>query len=396
MTYTQSILKRKLEAILAWPFVFLGKIMAPLFPLRKKHDMFIFCPSADIGGANKVNADLCSIFADKSPLVIFSKKPKNNEFLSKFQIDGVRIIDLHKKVDNKLYHFVNFFYRGVISSWINKSDNPVVIGGESLFFYKVFPYVKNELRFVEISHLNTWFEFTQAFVKDIDARVFSTAKLKRDAEELYQKNNLPEEWYSRLHFIDNMVEMPEPSNHTNPQLEVVFIGRGSPQKRVYLIAAMAKKFHEMNVPIHFSFVGDVDKVFNIEDFPWCTFYGNVRDRNQMESIYRKSDVLLLTSAFEGLPIAIMEMMAYGKVVVSTAVDGIPDYITSGENGFLLENNTDEDKIIEEGIAVLSKLFTDRSLLEKVGHTSRIYAENNFSEKVFKERYGEVLFGNLPG
>ena len=64
---------------------------------------------------------------------------------------------------------------------------------------------------------------------------------------------------------------------------------------------------------------------------------------------------LLTSAYEGLPIAVMEMMAHGKVVVSTAVDGIPDYITNGENGFLLENNTDENKIIEEGISVLKIL-----------------------------------------
>ena len=356
--------------------------------------MFIFCPSADIGGANKVNADLCAAFADKSPLVIFSKKPKNNEFLSKFQIDSVRIIDLHKKVDNKLFHFVNLFYRGVISSWINKSDNPVVIGGESLFFYKVFPYLKKELKFVEISHLNTWFNFTQSFVKDIDARVFSTAKLMRDAEDLYRKNDLPKEWYSRLHFIDNTVDIPYLSAHQNQQLEVVFIGRGSPQKRVHLIAAIAKKLHELNSPVHVSFVGDVEKVFNIDDYPYCTFYGNVRDRDQMETIYQKSDVLLLTSAFEGLPIAIMEMMAYGKVVVSTAVDGIPDYITNRENGFLLENNPNENKIIEEGISVLSNLSGNKDLLEKVGHNSRVYAEENFSGKVFKERYQEVLFGKL--
>ena len=271
-----------------------------------------------------------------------------------------------------------------------------MIGGESLFFYKVFPYVKKELRFIEISHLNTWFNFTQAFVKDIDARVFSTAKLKRDAEELYQKNNLPEEWNNRLHFIDNMVDMPTLSPHKNAQMEVVFIGRGSPQKRVYLIAAIAKKLHEINAAVHFSFVGDVDKIFNIEDYTYCTFYGNVRDRNQMESIYQESDVLLLTSAFEGLPIAIMEMMAYGKVVVSTAVDGIPDYITSGENGFLLKNNPDEDKIIEEAVAVLTKLSADKNLLENIGKNSRIYAENHFSEKVFKERYEELLFGELPG
>ena len=145
-------------------------------------------------------------------------------------------------------------------------------------------------------------------------------------------------------------------------MEVVFIGRGAPQKRVHIIAAIAKKMNEMKANIHFSFVGDVEKVINIAEYPYCTFYGNIKDRNKMEDIYKNSDVLLLTSAYEGLPIAVMEMMAYGKVVVSTAVDGIPDYITNGENGFLLENDPDENKIIEEGILILNKLAGDKILI----------------------------------
>ena len=392
MTYGRAILKRKIEAVLALPFVLLGKLMSPFFRLKTKHKLFIFCPSADIGGANKVNADLCKCFADKSPLVIFSKKPKNNEFLPLFQIPGVRVIDLHRFVDNKLYHFVNFFYRGIISSWINKVEDPIVIGGESLFFYKVLPYIKEEARIAEISHLNTWFNYTQAFVKDINARVFSTQKLKRDAEELYKKNNLPSEYYSRLFFIDNMVDIPVEPDNKNENPEVVFIGRGAPQKRVHLIAAIAKRLHEKKSNIHFSFVGDVEKIINPQDYPYCRFYGNVKERNQLEDIYKRSDILLLTSAFEGLPLAVMEMMAYGKVVVSTAVDGIPDYITNGENGFLLENNPDENKIIEEAISVLNHLSGNRNLLEETGKNSRIYAEQHFSGKVFCEKYGKVLFG----
>ncbi|MDP4283477.1 MAG: glycosyltransferase family 4 protein [Bacteroidota bacterium] len=392
MTYRQAILKRKAEAVFAYPFVLLGKLLSLFFPLKTKHEIFIFCPSADIGGANKVNADLCKCFANKSPLVIFSKKPKNNEFLTLFQIEGVRIIDLHYFIDNKLYHFVNFFYRGIISSWINKGGKPVVIGGESLFFYKVLPYIKKEAKLIEISHLNTWFNYTQSFVKDIDIRIFSTVKLKRDAEAIYKKNNLPREFYSRLIFIDNMVKIPERFENKNQDLEVVFIGRGSPQKRVHLIAAIAKELHDQKSNIHFSFVGDVEKIINPKDFPYCTFYGNVRDRNKMEDIYKASDVLLLTSAFEGLPIAIMEMMAYGKVVLSSAVDGIPDYITNGQNGFLLGNNRDEDKIIEEGISVLNKLAGNKDLLEETGRNSRRYAEKHFSGKVFCEKYGKVLFG----
>jgi L-malate glycosyltransferase len=390
VTYKTAIIKRNIEAVLIYPFVLLGKMMSVFFPLKTKHEVFIFSPSADIGGSVKVNYDLCVCLADKSPLVIFSKKPKNNEFLEQFTKKGVRTIDLHRYVDYKWYHFVNLFYRGIIASWINKAGNPVVVGGESLFFYKVLPHIKKKARRADICHLNTWFNFTQQFMKDIDVRIFSTAKLKRDAEALYKKNNLPAEYYSRLCFIDNKIDIPEYFQKDNATLSVVFIGRGAPQKRVHIIAAIAKKMHELKINIHFSFVGDVEKVINPAEYPYTTFYGNIRDKNKMEDVYNNSDVLLLTSAYEGLPVAVMEMMAHGKVAVSTAVDGIPDYITNGENGFLLENHIDENKIVEEAVFVLQDLANNKILLQEVGKKSRLYAEQHFSGKTFCEKYRSVL------
>jgi glycosyltransferase involved in cell wall biosynthesis len=392
VTYKTAIIKRNIEAVFIYPFVLLGKIMSPFFSLKTHHEVFIFSPSADIGGSVKVNYDLCACLADKSPLVIFSKKPKNNGYLEQFNIHGVRTIDLHKYLDYKWYHFVNLFYRGVISSWINKVENPIAIGGESLFFYKILPHIKKNAKRADICHLNTWFNYTQQFIKDIDVRIFSTAKLKRDAEALYKKNNLPAPLYSRLYFIDNKVNIPERFQNINSTLSVVFIGRGAPQKRVHIITAIAKKFYEVKTNIHFSFVGDVEKIINPADYPYATFYGNIKDRNKMEEIYKSADVLLLTSAYEGLPIAVMEMMAHGKVVVSTAVDGIPDYITNAENGFLLENNIDENKIIEEGIFLLQNLANDKTLLQEVGEKSRVYAEQHFSGKTFCEKYRSVLIG----
>src|SRR5205814_6459138 len=113
--------------------------------------------------------------------------------------------------------------------------------------------------------------------------------------------------------------------------------------------------------------------------------------NKMEEIYQGSDVLLLTSADEGLPLAVMEMMAYGKVIVSTAVGGIPDYVQNGKNGFLIKNDDDENRIINEGISVLSNLVGNTALLEKVGEENRMYAEKHFSVKAFCDNYRKILF-----
>jgi glycosyltransferase involved in cell wall biosynthesis len=372
-----------------FPFVLLGRLYGRLFPLKAPITHFLFFSSADIGGAIKVNADIVDCIKDKRPLIIFSKNPKNNGFKALFEQEGVRIIDLHKKIDNKLYHFVNFFYRGVLATWINRSEHPVVFGGECLFFYKVIPHIRKDIPRIELCHLDTWFPYSIGLIDQITLRICSTTKLKETIIEQYRENNVADKFYKRLHFIENKIDIPEYQEVHNPLLEVVFIGRGAPQKRVYLIAAIAAKMHELGLPVHISFVGDVEKVIDPKDYPFCKFYGNVNDEALMQRIYRQSDVLILTSAYEGLPLVVMYMMAYAKVVLSTAVNGIPDYISHMENGLLIRA-TEEEKIVEEGVGLLQLLIDDPALKFELGKRSREIARQKFGGEVFCQEYRKVL------
>lgn len=391
MTYRQALRKRRIETTLAWPLVWLGKLFSKFFRPDISPGLFIFSPSADIGGANMNNADIAKLFAHLHPIVIFSKRPGNNQFLPLYKSPGVTLWDLSQKIDYKWVHFVNIFYRGVIAQWINSTRDAVVIGGESLYFHKVFPWLNKEVRTIELSHLDTWFNYTQQFVADIDARVFSTKRLMNDAEKFYDRQNIPSQYKSRMVFIDNMIpEFQEPVFKPGTYLEVIFIGRGSPQKRVHLVAAIAQKAHEKRLPLHFTFVGDVSSILNTSEFPYCVFHGNVKDRNRLLQIQKESDVLLLTSAFEGLPMAVMEMMSLGKVIVSTAVNAIPDYIKDGINGFLIPDNKNERMIVEDAIIALSMLAADKELLRKIGSHNFKEAKEKFGKERFFERWNNLL------
>ena len=389
MTYKAAVLKRNIELVIMFPFVVLGKLAGQLFPLKPQHKIFLFFPASDIGGSVKVNADITECIRDQKPVIIFSKKPKNNQFRSHFEMEGVRIIDLHKYLDNKIYHFVNFFFRGVLAAWINKSDKPVIFGGESIFFYKMLPHVKKNTKKIELCHLNTWINYSLAFAKYIDLRIFSTPKIKRDVEELYNRNHLPQSFFNKLLFIDNKVDIPPFKEISNNILEVLYVGRGAPQKRVYLVAEIAKQMHQSGDPVHFSFAGDVESLVPVDVREYVTLYGNVRDEKALHDIYMGSDVLILTSAYEGLPIVIMDMMARGKIVLSTAVDGIPDYITHLENGMLITEK-DETKIVQQGVELLRLLLTRPNLKREMERRSYQYALRHFSGETFCHSYRKFL------
>ncbi|MCP9750918.1 glycosyltransferase family 4 protein [Ferruginibacter sp. HRS2-29] len=389
MTYNAAKNKLMIETVLMWPFVALGKIAGYFFRLNTEHDVFLFFPNGDIGGSPQVNIDLTNCIRDKKPLIVFSKKPNNNEFREKYDIEGVRVLDIHKYIDNKAFHFINFFFRGLLATWINRRPSAVIFGGESIFFYKMLPHLKKKVHTVELCHLPTWLPYSIGFIDRIDCRVFSTLKLQEAVEQQYRDNHLGQHYFEQLYFFDNAIDIPVYREVQNKELKVYFIGRGAAQKRVHLVAAIAKRIHEEQLPVMFNFVGDVEKVINPSDYPYSKFYGNVKDQQLMKTIYETADVLLLTSSHEGLPIVVMQMMAHGKVVISTAVNGIPDYIAHLQNGLLISATT-EHEIINEGVTYIKKLLAEPSLAKQLGLNSREIAIQKFSRAAFCGHYRKLL------
>lgn len=56
---------------------------------------------------------------------------------------------------------------------------------------------------------------------------------------------------------------------------------------------------------------------------------------EMDSIYAATDLLMLTSDTEGTPHVLLEAMGSDIPIVSTAVGGIPEFVTSEEHGLLV-------------------------------------------------------------
>ena len=93
--------------------------------------------------------------------------------------------------------------------------------------------------------------------------------------------------------------------------------------------------------------------------------------------FAEADVFVLPTAYpyEGQPLAILEAMAAGLPVVSTARGAIPDMVVEGETGFLVPENDPEALA-----AMLERLLEDADGRRRMGEAGRRLWEARFTDR----------------
>jgi glycosyltransferase involved in cell wall biosynthesis len=121
------------------------------------------------------------------------------------------------------------------------------------------------------------------------------------------------------------------------------------------------------------------------------FLGALRDR-QLIDTYRGATLFVLPSHLETLSIVVLEAMACGLPVISTACGGPADHVHSGETGFLVPVG-DWRAMAHQMLVVLR----DRDQAERVGRAARRWAVDTFSTEVIYPQldalYAEVFGAN---
>lgn len=105
------------------------------------------------------------------------------------------------------------------------------------------------------------------------------------------------------------------------------------------------------------------------------------DRQAVAEFFRKSDMVVIPSMFEGLPNVAMEAAASGCALVGTKVGGIPEVIMEERNGFLVDRKN-EEQLAEK----LQKIILNKELLSTCKIESRKYMEEKFDSAQFAEGY----------
>jgi glycosyltransferase involved in cell wall biosynthesis len=107
-------------------------------------------------------------------------------------------------------------------------------------------------------------------------------------------------------------------------------------------------------------------------------------RNDLPDLLSAADSVLMPSLTEGFPRVAIEAMAAGKSVIATKVGGVPEAITHGQSGILVQ-----PKNIESMSTALVELVRDVELQARLSVAARKHVEQNYSVEKYVARLDEI-------
>ncbi len=233
------------------------------------------------------------------------------------------------------------------------------------------PRVKR-LFFIWLERLSAWFSDKLVVVSYYDRQKGLDSHIGKENKYSFIRYGVD---YTEFNIKDQNIreELGINPNDLVVGMIACFKPQKSPQNFIRL-AFLVKKF---SPHIKFLLVGDgilrrsIEKLIeklNLKNYVILTGW-----RCDIPRILSAIDVFVLTSLWEGLPIAILEAMASSKPVISTHTGGVSEVIVEGKTGFLVRPR--DINRMSERLAVLIK---DENLRRQIGQNARAGLGSNFT------------------
>lgn len=203
--------------------------------------------------------------------------------------------------------------------------------------------------------------------------------------------------HGRVYRYINCINVSELSDHnhkaTDGNVRALFLGAVGVRKGIPELLDAMSILQSRDVPLHLWIAGSEEKQGDLAYAEAkinqqhlgskCELIGDVREERKAK-LLESADIFVLPSHHEGLPIALLESMASGMAVVSTPVGGIPEIISDGYNGFLVEPGNVTDLADR-----LAMLVSDSQQRQNMGRINRQIAETDLNVENYVSRLVEL-------
>jgi glycosyltransferase involved in cell wall biosynthesis len=193
------------------------------------------------------------------------------------------------------------------------------------FFMEQYPYASS-----------FWKNHIKSFLDESNMVICLSDSWKKSIMQIASESN--------VQVIYNSVPLPalnEENKFENKMVNITFLGLIGERKGIFdLIKVMSRLIADgFNIHLNVGGNGDIsrlDKEIEMKGLKnHVTYMGWIKG-DAKDKLMRNTDIFVLPSYGEGMPMSILEAMSYAIPVVSTLVGGIPELIINGTTGYMIQ------------------------------------------------------------
>lgn len=252
---------------------------------------------------------------------------------------------------------------------------------------------KNKKKIILHIHGGKYFSFPptkrkkdiiQSMLNCADKIIVLSKKEKSEIQDKYKIENVD--------ILENSIEIPKIENalkksfHT---LNFIYLGRIAPNKGLEDILDALLILKEEKIKFTYKLYGNGPILNGYKDLCESILgdsftYGGVVFNENKWKVYLESNIFLLPSLFEGLPMSLLEAMATGNICITTKVGSIPEVINDKTNGYFVEKQSPRD------IADISKsILQNKKNAEEISKNAYDTVSNFFNLDKYIEKLNKI-------
>lgn len=356
-------------------------------------NLFFVFPSWKIGGSERVHIDILKVVKEQSPTCIITELQFTQGLKQEFEKTS-NVIYLWRWGQKK--SLKNTLLKKTAEA-INKVPNAVVFGSNNHFFYDLIPYLRDHVKIVDLTHsfaidFDGYEKYNLPYTARMNTRIVLGEQALETFRSLYASNSVNPSLLERFTIIPNQVEVPEqlPAKNYNENIEILFVSRNSKEKRPDLFFRIVDVCIENSLKVNFTVIGDFE-----DEYPQyadkVAFKGELSDPGDLNKYYKQGHLIVITSAFEGFPMVLLEGMAYGVIPISTNVGEIPHFISEDkQTGFLIDNSITDAQKVQQFMETISQLSQQKDKMTQFAQRAHQLVKHDFSTEKFRNAYLEIL------
>lgn len=355
--------------------------------ILKEQNILFLTRTMSLGGTENVILQLCEVLKNKvNNIVVCSCGGINEKKLQEMNIEHVKINDIENKNPINIIRNIKTIKR------IIKEKNITIIHSHHRMAAMYANIVTNK-KIIKIANAHNTFWDKKVLTKLSYANTQIIAVGEQVKKNLVDFYKIPKKRVNVIYnavkpfdgnvIIDNELKETKENGYTI----ISNVGRLSEQKGMEYFIEAADIINKKNQKIKYYIIGSGEKEEDLKQMvqkkkldDYIKFMGF---RADVQNIMSQSDLIVLSSLWEGLPLTPIEAFSVGKTIVATSVDGTVEIVKNKENGILVEpRNVNE---LSSAICELVENESEKKRFEE--NAIKTYKEK-FSFEIFRKNYIE--------